>query len=153
MKEMNMDHALGYVGTFLADAEKIPVPDKLIQKRRDICNECDRVGQMKIVSPEFGAMEEGDKTCSVEWVTSEFDYCGECGCSIDDKVEDLTAFCPLYKWIYGYEEWEEYTLPFLQRLVEEEGPYPVKWHQENQERKRKLAEEKAALEQMEQKEE
>ena len=149
MKEMKKEHQLGYVGTFLAEAGTIPTPDKLAQKRREICNECDKVGQMEIVYPDYGDVEEGDTTCSIEWVKEEFDVCTECGCKIDDKVEDLTGICPLYKWFLGYEEWEEYTLPFLERCIDEKGPYPVKWQQAGEERKRKLAEEKAALEQKE----
>ncbi len=155
MKEMKKEHELGYVGTFLGEVGTIPTQEKLSQKRREICNECDRLGQMTIDYPDYGDAEVGDTTCSIEWKKDEFDVCMECGCKIDEKVTDLTGICPLYKWFYSYEDWVEYTLPFIQRAIDAKGPYPVKWQQAGEERKRKLAEEKAAQEQaaQEQKEE
>lgn len=135
---MKKEHELAYVGTFLGDNHAIKIPEELIQKRRKICAYCPhRVPHVKQVQnfniPTSEDGKELPKTAEIIWNVEETEICELCGCEIGDKVEQISGWCPLYKWELSYEEWAEYILPELENRISTEGSYePMEWERESQ---------------------
>ena len=137
---MKKEHELAYVGTFLGE-QGIAVPEELIQKRRKICAYCPHRVPLKTKEANYYVAdvvegEELPKTAGIEWTEQEIEICDLCGCEIGAKVEQVTGWCPIYKWELSYEEWEKYILTEIERRVSIEGSYePMEWERESQREK------------------